>query len=643
MNKITVTRNLITLLLLFTSICFSFAQKSSIMTLRLSEKIAQQQTVAAKSLSSSKSQDYIEVLFIPEGDNSDNIDISFFTSRNIEYIKFPSFILAKIPLRIISDIETIHGVKYADLEAVAKPMETVSEGRELIGATKFVLEGVDGRGVKIAVIDTGFKNYNKLQNRGELPLKLKTRDFTIGSQPEINPAEETDLHGSACAEIIYDIAPRVEMYLLKVRTPTQFANAYVYCIAEGINIVSCSLGFPDGYGFMDGTNQLVNGSVDSGTTHNILSVVCAGNEGDKSWFGKFQDSGGSEHFMKFQSGKDYLDVNVPIGSKIELRWNDFTNMNTAYNVCLYDQSEVFVAASSYVVNGSPPVAHVTNTSTQSALRLRIKKTFDPNLNPMEMRLILMSNTVPVRSAPFVVDPADRNPESSLCMPGDTRTALTVGAVPSSNYDSSGEIAAYSSRGPIRATNTLPALIKPDIVAPANVTTVSCGSRGFVGTSAATPHVAGAAALLLSLDNTLSTSIARFKEHVVSYARQTQSSPDNTYGQGKLVLNSNIIPYTGVGDFVCYPNPVSISGKGYIKITNLPFNTSMIDIAVYTVTGEFVKSFSADDSEEDTSINKRMIKWNLKNQSEKSIAPGVYFVTIKTLLGKKQVKKIAIQK
>jgi hypothetical protein len=38
----------------------------------------------------------------------------------------------------------------------------------------------------------------------------------------------------------------------------------------------------------------------------------------------------------------------------------------------------------------------------------------------------------------------------------------------------------------------------------------------------------------------------------------------------------------------------------------------------------------------------MINWNLKNQSGDQVAPGVYFVIIKTLLGGKHIKKIAIQ-
>jgi hypothetical protein len=134
--------------------------------------------------------------------------------------------------------------------------------------------------------------------------------------------------------------------------------------------------------------------------------------------------------------------------------------------------------------------------------------------------------------------------------------------------------------------SLPDMDKSDIVAPDRVSTISLGFRSFTGTSALMPHVAGVAAMLLSLNPALSTNTSNgeFKKRIVDYIKQIISSPDNIYGRGELFLNSDIISYDTAGDFVCYPNPTSVSKKGYIKITNLPFYTSMIDIAVYMVPG-----------------------------------------------------------
>jgi subtilisin family serine protease len=275
------------------------------------------------------------------------------------------------------------------------------------------------------------------------------------------------------------------------------------------------------------------------------------------------------------------------------------------------------------------------------LKLKIKKSSDIVMaEGRKMKLFFYDTSSNIFLSNPVVNIDDRNPTSSLISPADSEMALTVGAVDYSNYEN-GPIASYSSRGPSWINGS--PVIKPEIVAPAGVTTVSYGPTGFSGTSAAAPHVAGVAAIILSLNIELIKNINGFRQAIISYCEQIQSSPDNIYGYGKLVLNTNVIPYNEVGNFVCYPNPVSISKKGYVKITNFPFNTSIIEVTVYTVTGEFVKSFNADDLEEDVSIKKRMIKWDLKNQNGAKIAPGVYFVNIKTILGGKHIKKIAVQK
>ncbi|MDR3256082.1 MAG: S8 family serine peptidase [Endomicrobium sp.] len=651
LNKFS-SKILIVFLLLGVTIYASFAENRDIISPRLREKAKQQQQILTKSLSSSSSEAYIRVLFYPEGKNSDNIDVSFFISNNIDYKKSRSFMVASVPVHLIEKLEEIQGVIYIDISEDVQLMETITEGRDCIKATKFVLDNIAGEGVKIAIIDEGFAGYDKLQQKGELPVaqNLITKDFTRTPPSEIDPTLETEKHGSGCAEIIYDIVPKAKMYLLKIKEKTDFDGAYTYCTSEGIDIVSASLGWSFSGCFMDGTSE-IDEIVDA-RSKNILSVFAVGNEGNTSWFGSFQDDGTGEKYTKFPSGRNYLEVNVPLSVKIHFIWNDFRNSPyqdfsiSDYSLYVYDQNGVLIRSYPHV-SGSPPHIEFVNETSQTKLRFKIQKTKDTE-SGREMRLFYSTTEGRYRNQPFVVNEADRNPESSLCTPADSRTVLAVGAMNCSNYDN-GLIESFSSRGPTRPSKktkikyNLDFMTKPDIVAPDGVSTLSYGVRAFSGTSAATPHIAGAAAILLSLDPTLSKNIPKFKNYVISYATQIQSSPDNTYGNGKLILNSEIIPHNNVGDFVCYPNPASISERGYIKITNFPFNTSVIDVVVYTVTGEFVKSFNADDLEEDVSINKRMIKWNLKNQDGSQIAPGVYFISIKTLLGGKHIKKIAIFK
>lgn len=86
---------------------------------------------------------------------------------------------------------------------------------------------------------------------------------------------------------------------------------------------------------------------------------------------------------------------------------------------------------------------------------------------------------------------------TLLSPGNAESVVTVGAV-----DNAGEIASFSSRGPVKEKD----YVKPEIVAPGvgiRSTAPDGNYATFSGTSLATPHVAGGAALLMQLHPTLS--------------------------------------------------------------------------------------------------------------------------------------------
>ena len=113
---------------------------------------------------------------------------------------------------------------------------------------------------------------------------------------------------------------------------------------------------------------------------------------------------------------------------------------------------------------------------------------------------------------------------SIMEPGDNPNALTVGAV---RFTTPNSIEPFSSRGP-----TADGAIKPDIVAPDGVDSVSFGS--FFGTSASAPHAVGAAALVKGWQPGWTE--AQVRAFLTSNAIDLGAAgPDNTYGHGRLFL------------------------------------------------------------------------------------------------------------
>jgi subtilisin family serine protease len=124
-----------------------------------------------------------------------------------------------------------------------------------------------------------------------------------------------------------------------------------------------------------------------------------------------------------------------------------------------------------------------------------------------------------------VEPSFAAGSGTLSLPGDARGALTVGAIA---FDATG-VEGFSSRGP-----TADGRVKPDVAGPDRVTTAAYDGEPFPGTSAATPHVAGAAALILSRSPGLSVAALRtaLEQATTSLGR----SKNNDVGYGLIDLN-----------------------------------------------------------------------------------------------------------
>ncbi|TMR33163.1 serine protease [Nonomuraea zeae] len=126
---------------------------------------------------------------------------------------------------------------------------------------------------------------------------------------------------------------------------------------------------------------------------------------------------------------------------------------------------------------------------------------------------------------FVVAAGNDGCDQCVGAPGDAPEALTVGAV-----DKQDRLAEFSSRGPIVADDS----VKPDVTAPGvniNAAKTGGGHVAMSGTSMATPHVAGAAALLRQARPGLTG--GELKSLLMATAQPGQDIPVDAQGAGRI--------------------------------------------------------------------------------------------------------------
>jgi hypothetical protein len=392
----------------------------------------------------------------------------------------------------------------------------VTEGVEKSNAKAWQAAGFTGKGVKVGIIDLGFKGYKAQLGRG-LPQNVTAKSFT--SPPNIEGTEE---HGAAVAEIVHAMAPDAQIFIANV--DQDLAGAVNWMAAQGVTVINYSVGSV--VGPMDGTGEdqdLIN---DAFQNANIFWVNSAGNSGTSHYGGVFKNKGGFHDFGKGSTSNRLAVISPAPILQLTLEWADWEKRTVDYDLFLYDKNGKVVASSQNVQKGQKlPVERVA-FKVQPRVEYQVAiKAKDPN---QAVRLDLYAY-------PFVSVLAETGSngkknlataEGSLTAPSDAAGAFSVGAF---NWKD-GKLDAYSSQGPVRDAKKT---VKPDIAAHSEVTSSFFGGS-FDGTSAAAPHVTGAAALVRGAFPDFTTAqVAKYLTDNVF--KVDEKGPDNQYGAGRLNL------------------------------------------------------------------------------------------------------------
>ncbi len=388
------------------------------------------------------------------------------------------------------------------------PSEAVTQ----TGALAWHKAGYTGKGIKIGVIDLGFQGYKDLLGKTLPPAdKVIAKSFVSGQTVD----QSDEVHGTACAEIIHAMAPDAQLYLAYYNgNLTGLGQAAEWLIEQKVNIISHSASGL--LGPMDGTGPQAQ-LVDQVTAQGILWVNASGNSATEHYRFTFNDKKGNGRHT-FPDGSQALLYNPPSeDARIILNWNDWAgNATEDYDLYLYDENGKVVASSEDTQQGQP------KDIPAEAIRINrpTRKTY---------YIVIIAKNI---TQPAVFDLYAHNgrlgyhsAEHSLGTPADARGALSVGAISWRDH----KLETFSSRGP-----TNDGRLKPELVAPDRVTTRAYRGEIFPGTSASTPHVAGAAALVMSRFPQMKTAQVRaFLES--SAVDMGPAGPDTAYGYGRLQL------------------------------------------------------------------------------------------------------------
>ena len=548
-------------------------------------------------------------LYITEGytqDVWDYLEQSGASPRNIGV----DYIEAYVPVSLLPEASTQEGVISIRTIILPQPAQgtVVSEGVTVHGASAWHDAGFKGQNVKIGIIDTGFEGFAALQGT-ELPSDVEARCYTDVGVFTFNLADCADsedsegrrIHGTAVSEALFDIAPDATYYIANTSSWGDFIATAEWMVEHDVDVINMSVSYIwQGPG--DGTSPFSNAifvGVDAAITGGITWINSAGNAAQATWFGNFSDtdtdgwhnfSGDDECNSVVSGSSDGFEIEAGEEFAAQLRWDDsWGNASRDLDLHLF---QIFNSGLS-----TSPVA--SSIDEQSGGQLHIPReilSYTPIVTGTYCLAVpYHSGSVPswIQLQPLGnYDLQHHTLHHSMTSPAESANPglLAVGAA---RWNDTSTIEDFSSRGPAPDGRT-----KPDIVGADGGQSVTRRSTDnpdgrWGGTSQASPHVAGLAALVKQRFPDYPP--AQIANYLKTHADPRGAVPNNIWGHGfaRLLASDAVAPEpTATPEPSPTPEPTATPEP---TVTAEPTATPIADtcVALVSADGEISGSWVAD--------------------------------------------------
>lgn len=590
-------------------------------------------------LTSEGGKNNIEVVAL-SGDKPINLK-SFVESLNGKYEDLGfGYSLITIPIENLVDLATSKYIKYIELP---KSLYTTDSESNRATCVQFARDNYnfDGEGILVGFIDSGidfthpaFRNDDgttridyiydlsedgKVYNSENINLALQNTDPYSVVPSYDNTEHGTHVAGIACAggkinSAYYGVAPKSSIAMVKCTRgrfalSTNIMRGIKFLIDAGKELdkplaINISLSTNDGA--HNGTSLLEQYISTISILERVSIVIAAGNEGDAAHHIGGELESTNRISINVADDEEYLVLNLykPVLSEISIRIISPT-ASTSGDVTIKegyfqgligrDRYQVYYTGPKpFDIIGEITISINTNMGNIASGQWEIDiSLLNQYSGPFDMWLPISEGLNP--NTKFL-EPTVLN---TLGIPATVTNIIAVGSY---NYKTN-TISSFSGRG----KETIYQPMRPDLVAPGEEITSVAPNRSFdtkSGTSMATPHVTGIAALMMEwgilMNNDPYLYGQRLKYYLVKGAKRSRSNivyPDPSWGYGEVCLSSamdelikNIgtIASRGEGDNL-YKN--NYNGKPRVENQNM---TSTLQgkssLAKYFQTG-FIKDIS----------------------------------------------------